>query len=218
MASQDISGAGLRILRLLVGRRPRTVAELMAEAGVTRTAVTEQLSELMAAGLVERTTQRLSRRGRPCHLYRATPRAIDLLSKSNLRRVLPALLSVLQEQLGPEETLELLDQVSQRVAQQYRASIDADCLEERLRQLARLLEEEGILVEVTKRDGRLVLRQRTCPYVEMVDERRIACRMERQILTHAIGQPLELCDCRLDGSCGCEFVVVEPSQSQSVGA
>jgi len=213
MASQEISGAGLRILRLLVGRRPRTVAELMAEAGVTRTAVTEQLSELMAAGLVERTTQRVSRRGRPCHLYRATPRAIDLLSKSNLRRVLPALLSVMQERLGDEETLALLDQVSRRVAQQYQARIDAPSLEDRVRQLAQLLEDEGILVEVQRRDGRLVLRQRTCPYVEMVDERRIACRMEQQILSHAIGQPLELCDCRLDGSCGCEFVVAAPANA-----
>ncbi len=214
MDSDQISSAGLRILRLLVGREPRTVAQLMAEAGVTRTAVTEQLSELMAAGLVERTTQRTARRGRPCHLYRATAKAIDLLSKSNLRHVLPELFSVLQQRLGREETQRLLECVSRQVAKQYRSRLQSQHLPEKVHELAQLLQEQGILVEVCTRDGGLVLRQRTCPYAEMVEDRRLACQMEQQILAHALGEPVQLAECRLDGACGCEFLVpISTSQS-----
>ena len=207
MELDQVSSAGLRILRLLVGREPQTVAQLMSEAGVTRTAITEQLSELMAAGLVERTTQRAARRGRPCHLYRATQRAIDLLSKSNLRRVLPELFAAMQQRLGREETLRLLEAVSRQVAKQYRTRLRARGLKERVQELAHVLEQDGILVEVLPRDGAVALRQRTCPYAEMVEDRRWACQMERQILAHALGRRVELAQCRLDGACGCEFLV-----------
>ena len=53
-----VSAAGMRIIRLLVGCPPKSIAELIDATEVTRTAVTEQLSELVAAGFVERTIQR----------------------------------------------------------------------------------------------------------------------------------------------------------------
>ena len=58
-----VSQAGMRIVRLLVGRPPQSVTDLIEAAGVTRTAVTEQLNELLAAGFVERTTERPMGRG-----------------------------------------------------------------------------------------------------------------------------------------------------------
>ena len=45
MADATISAAGLRIAKLLVGHPPQTVSDLLDAAGVTRTAVTEQLNE-----------------------------------------------------------------------------------------------------------------------------------------------------------------------------
>lgn len=52
-------------MKLLVGNPPQTITDLIRAAGVTRTAVTEQLNELVAAGFVERSMERLSGRGRP---------------------------------------------------------------------------------------------------------------------------------------------------------
>ena len=79
MPNATVTAAGMRLMKLLVGQPPQAVSELVRMAGVTRTAVAEQLDELVAAGLVERQTQRLSGRGRPRHLYRATNTAISLL-------------------------------------------------------------------------------------------------------------------------------------------
>jgi predicted transcriptional regulator len=83
MPDATISAAGLRVVRLLVGNPPQTVSSLIRATGVTRTAVTEQLNELIAAGFVERDTERLSGRGRPRHLYRTTQAALVLLFASN---------------------------------------------------------------------------------------------------------------------------------------
>ena len=54
MPDAIISAAGLRIVKLLVGNPPQTVSDLIGATRVTRTAVTEQLNELVAAGYVER--------------------------------------------------------------------------------------------------------------------------------------------------------------------
>ena len=105
-ADATISPAGLRIMKLLVGNPPQTVAELIRAAGVTRTAVTEQLNELVAAGFVERDTQRLPGRGRPRHLYRATDAALVLLFASNQRLVVPAIWRAILDVGGEELTQE----------------------------------------------------------------------------------------------------------------
>src|SRR3972149_778842 len=91
MADAIVSAAGMRVIRLLVGAAPPTVFDLMDATGVTRTAITEQLNELVAGGFVERTVERLPGRGRPRHLYRATSAALLLLFASNQRLVVPAI-------------------------------------------------------------------------------------------------------------------------------
>ena len=86
-----VSAAGMRIVRLLVGTPPQTVADLIKATGVTRTAVTEQLNELVSAGYLARSTERLSGRGRPRHLYSVTDAALMLLFASNQRLLVPAI-------------------------------------------------------------------------------------------------------------------------------
>ena len=81
MGYPNITPAAMRIVKSLVGTPPQTVVELMEATGVTRTAVTEQLNELEAAGLVERTVEKLSGRGRPRHRYATTNAAMVLLFK-----------------------------------------------------------------------------------------------------------------------------------------
>jgi predicted transcriptional regulator len=79
MSDAIITAAGLRIVKLLVGRPPQSITGLLTDVGVTRTAITEQLNDLAAAGFVERQAQRLPGRGRPRFLYRATDAALVLL-------------------------------------------------------------------------------------------------------------------------------------------
>ena len=56
--NEPMSGATLtrrwnRVMKLLIGTPPQTISDLICAMGVTRTAVAEQLNELLAAGLVE---------------------------------------------------------------------------------------------------------------------------------------------------------------------
>ena len=59
----------MRVLRRLAGNPPQTIAELTADLGVTRTAVSDKLNELMAVGLVRWEAEKVTGRGRPRHRY-----------------------------------------------------------------------------------------------------------------------------------------------------
>lgn len=83
-------------MRLLAGSPPQTMVKLIAAAGVTRTAVTEQFNELLAAGYVERSLQKRSW-GRPQHLYRATEYSLRTLFPNNQRLLAPLLLEAFHE-------------------------------------------------------------------------------------------------------------------------
>ena len=126
MADTTVTAAGMRIIRLLVGKPAQTVAELIRATGVTRTAVAEQLNELVAAGLVERTTQRLSGRGRPRHRYTSTQSAMLLLFATHERRLGPVIWRAIKTVCGDESAQKVLDELSVLLAGQYRDRIKAD--------------------------------------------------------------------------------------------
>lgn len=208
MTDLTISAAGLRVIKLLVGNPPQTVSELIEATGVTRTAVTEQLSELVAAGFVARETQRLSGRGRPRHLYRATDAALALLFVGNQRLVVPAIWQAIAELGGHGMVKDVLKRVSHALASFYRAKITAQEPRDRLRQLIEILEAEGGLVEAVQTErGELVLRKRSCAFFSMFEEGRSVCQIDQDMLSEVVGRPVRQIACRHDGDPCCEFAV-----------
>lgn len=211
-SSVNISPASMRVIKLLVGNSPKSVADLIREMNVTRTAVTEQLNELVAAGLVERQMQRLPGRGRPRHVYSATPAALALLFARNQELVLPAIWRAIREVGGPDLVKQVVDRVSQQLAAHYTRLVSASTPQERCRQLVNILHEEGVLIEVEESDGKIYLRQRSCPYIIMFEENRTACLLDMEILSEIIGVPVRQTACRHDGDPCCVFEISNHSQ------
>lgn len=200
MADTTVTPAAMRILRALVGRPPQSMAALIEATGVTRTAVTEQLQDLMAAGFVHRTSQRLGR-GRPRYLYTASRRALRELFSTQQRLLAPALLQAVLEVTGPETTQRVLEQVVRVLADHYREKIDAAEPAQRLQQLAGLLDGEGVVVDFVEDESGPVLHERTCPYLDLIDEQRTICGLEVRMFSQVVDSPIELAACRLDESC-----------------
>jgi predicted ArsR family transcriptional regulator len=200
-----VSAAGMRVIKLLVGNPAETVADLIKATGVTRTAITEQLNELVAAGFVERSTERLTGRGRPRHLYAATNSALLLLFASNQQLVVPAMWRAIQDVGGTKLTEQVLNHVSRSLAEHYRRRITAKDPERRLKQMTELLREEGVLVELEEENGQVLLRKRSCPFFSMLDEARHVCCVDLAMLTAVVGRPVHRTACRHDGAPCCEF-------------
>jgi predicted ArsR family transcriptional regulator len=210
MPNALITPAGLRIIRQLAGRPPQTIAELAAAAGVTRTAVAEQLDELQTAGLVERTTDLRGRRGRPRHLYRAADAAMTLVFPGNPRLVVSALWRVISDVGGEKLTQKIAKRLSRAMADYYNSKITAKTPRDRLRQLIALLTAEGGLADVVEeKDDRWTLYRRSCPFLQMADKRLNVCRVDIDFLSAVVGCPVRRTASRIAGAPCCTFEIVD---------
>lgn len=210
MPEATISPASLRIIKLLVGRPPQTIANLIRMTGVTRTAVAEQLNELAAAGMVAWETQRLPGRGRPRRLYKVTDAALVGLFPGNQRLVVPAILRAIMEIGGDEMFDNVISRVGRIIGEHYAAQITARKPQERLRQLVALLAAEGEIIEAAEESPQhVVIKRRSCPFISMVDERRGVCHIDQEMLGAVAGCPIRRTACRREGDDCCCFEIAE---------
>ena len=176
MAGATITASGMRVVKLLVGHPPRTIGELIEETGVTRTAITEQLNEVVAAGFVDRTLERLAGRGRPRHRYSATPAALVLLFANNQQLVVPAIWKAIERIGGADLTKKVLRMVTRSLAEHYRTRITATSPRGRIEQFVAILEQEGGLFNLVAKNGHLTVTKRNCAFISMLDEERNVLR------------------------------------------
>jgi predicted ArsR family transcriptional regulator len=204
----DVSVAGLRILRLLIGNPPQTMTQLIRGMGVTRTAVTEQLNELMASRFVERSTEHLSGRGRPRHLFKATEAALWLFYPNNPQLAVSSLWKAIEDVGGEELRHKILRKLGRILAEHYSRRITAKKPEERLRQFADLLSNEGSLIEAKGTNGQFVLHKRSCPFVCLTDDKHTICVVDQDMMSHIIGRPVRRTASRHDGAPCCTVEIV----------
>ena len=212
----SVSAAGMRIVRLLVGTPPQTVADLIKATGVTRTAVTEQLNELVGAGYLERRIERLSGRGRPRHLYSATDAALMLLFASNQRLLMPAIWRAVNTACDRKTIDRIIVEVSRSLAAHYRSQITAKRPEARLRQMMELLQDEGVLLQVSEDDeGGLVVHKRSCPFISMYEETGAVCCVDLQMMKEVVGANVVQTACRHKGAPCCSFAIASTNGRSS---
>jgi predicted ArsR family transcriptional regulator len=197
------------MVKLLVGNPPQSISDLMEALAVTRTAVTEQLNELVRSGFVERQTEHTPGRGRPQFLYSATNAASLILYAQNQCMVVPSIWTALEDLGGDDLMRKVLKRVAKSLSEHYTAKITAKKPEERLRQMTKLLNAEGGLTEAVVTNGHLVLHKRSCPFLRMVDEKRSICCVDQEMMSNIVGKPVRRTSCRHDGAPGCTFEIID---------
>ncbi|MGD0516400.1 MAG: helix-turn-helix domain-containing protein [Thermoguttaceae bacterium] len=207
MVEATVSAAGLKIVKLLVGNPPHSVTDLIQATGVTRTAVTEQLHELVTTGFVEQSAERLPGRGRPRYLYKATNDALVLLFSSNQRLVVPAIWKAIDEIGGGELRSKVLKKVSRTLAEHYNKKITAKKPEDRLHQLMAIFIEEGGILEALEEDGKLVVYKRSCPFISMIDDNLTICTVDLDMMSQVVGRPVLRTACRHEGDPCCKIEI-----------
>jgi len=207
MRNRTVSEAGMRVLEQLVGTPPRSVEDLIEAVGVSRTAVTEQLTELVAAGFVDRTIERLPGRGRPRRLYAATGVALSELFPGNQSLVVPAIWQAIEDIGAAKLKKQVIRRVGRSLANYYKSRVKGKTPQKRLREFIRLLrEQEGSLIEVESgAKGRLVIRRRSCSFFSMFEESGAVCQLDEIVFSHVVGVPVRRTACRHDGEPCCVF-------------
>jgi predicted ArsR family transcriptional regulator len=180
-----------------------TISALVAEMGVTATAVRQRLQRLMSDGLIERHAERKGR-GRPNHRYSLTEKG-ERSAGTNFADMSIVLWEEIKSVEDPAVRRGLLKRIADRFVAKYRADVSGASLEERMTSLATLMDEREIPFVIDTTGAQPVLSALACPYPELAQRDRGVCTMEKLMISEILGENVRLSECRLDGASCCTF-------------
>lgn len=182
------------------------IGELTDQLKVTATAVRQRIERLLDRGMIER-EKVVAGRGRPTYRYRITEvgRRVNAADSTELAEAMWREMLSIED---PELRQRMLSSVATRLGREYASQLDETApLEERMRVLSRLLSTRRVSSDVISAGALPVLDINACPYPTLADdsEDHSMCHLEEQVLSEALGKPVHLSQCRLDGDAYCQF-------------
>jgi len=210
-ATRDLFTPGLgetqrHILLALKERGPATVTDLAAELGLAATTLRGHLQSLVSEGLVARQGSKRGKRGRPDVVFALGPEGQRLFPRQE-GEVLRELIQHLDAG-GRQEVLE--EFFAARVAarrERLLPRVAGLAGVARLREVARILSEEGFMARVALGpDGAATLQLCHCPISGVIAETRVPCRYEEALLAELLGSPLTRTAYMPTGGTTCSYV------------
>ena len=193
------------VLDLLRREEGLSVTDLMERLEVTATAIRQRLDRLEESELIERRKQGVGR-GRPLFNYFLTGKGARQagVTYSDLAIALWNEINSIESQ---EVKATLIGRVSDRMGRTFRELLPEGPLEDRMQTMAGLLSNRRIPTCMTQGYGLPVLEVQACPYPDLVgpEHDRSVCNLETKAMSTALGQEMELSQCRLDGHSCCQF-------------
>ncbi len=217
VAPLQIQSTRQQILEYLQRHGRATVKELGKLLGLTSTGIRQHLTVLERDGLVDAREER-GRVGRPTLVYSLTEKADALFPKTY-----DALASLLLEEVrsseGNERLHELLRKVAERMAAPYLDRVEGKPLAERAKETARILEDQGCLVDVRQTsDGEYLIDEFTCPFPKVAEQDRAICALHVDFVRLLSGGEAKLTQSLLRGECACTYRIRPSPASRPAGA
>lgn len=192
-----------QILEYLQRHGRATVKEFGALLGLTSTGIRQHLTVLERDALVEAREER-GRVGRPTLVYSLTEKADSLFPKSY-----DVLASVLLEEIrateGNEKLHQMLHNVAQRLADPFSDRVKGKPLPDRVRETARIMEEQGCLVDCLEADGDYYIDEYTCPFPKVAERDRAICALHVEFVSLLSGGDTRLTRSLLRGEQACTY-------------
>lgn len=203
------------VLLLLKRLGPATQAEVGRHLPYAPATLREHLRTLTTHGLVQRQGNRRGKRGRPEVVYGLTRRG-DALFPHGEAAVLRDLVTDLADH-GNNQLLERF--FAERVAARRPAAlarVHGLSGAARFAEVARILAEEGFMVQVDGIPAEPTLRICHCPIRDLVAVTRTPCRYEHALIAELLGRPLERVEYLPEGRASCLYrEAVAVSQPQT---
>lgn len=171
-----------REVLLLLKKRGGLTAEQAGEAlSITAVGARAHLAALEREGVVQCLRQR-QRVGRPVHVYRLTERAQEFFPHS-YRELATDILEALESQFGEDAVVQLFQRRTEREEAVYRERLEGKGFEERVRELAAVLDEHGYLTELQQEeDGSYLIVEQNCAIEGVARRFGHACLSELDLL------------------------------------
>jgi DeoR family transcriptional regulator, suf operon transcriptional repressor len=205
-----------RAILLAIKKGGEVRADDLAEAlAITASAVRQHLGALVAEGLVAVREQRGGGAGRPKYFYATTAAAESLFPKT-YGELTNELLDTLDAE-EPEMVGRLFDRRRQRRVDDARARLEGKTFAARVRELARILDEDGYLATVEEGEGgtwRIV--EHNCAILEVALRYGQACSSEIGFLREVMPDAdIERLSHMVAGDFHCGYAVTPKAASES---
>lgn len=218
-ATQEIRSVDRELLVVMRTGDAFGVEGLTQALGVTATAIRQRIERLLGDGMIER-EKVVGGRGRPTFQYRITSCGHQAAG-ANPSGLTNAMWRSILEIDDPELRSAMLGAVASKLGQHYADSLSAmadcddDSLQDRLQRLSSLMSSQQIASSVSCCNDLPVLDITACPYPSLTAEAndRAMCKLEEQMLSEALGSPVHLSSCRLDGDACCQFSAAESTET-----
>jgi len=183
----DLSDTKHRIVERLKRVESATATDLASEFGLTDTALRQHLDALEAAGMVSRSMEEPTGRGRPPVHWQLAPAAAAAFPDRHGELSVDLIGSV-RSALGDEALDRVIAARCDRQAASYAAALDGTTsVAERVRRLADIRSDEGYLAEVADDGDAFILIEHHCPIRDAAIACGALCQAELEVFQRSLG-------------------------------
>lgn len=202
-----------QILRHIRGHREVSVAQLTELLALSPQAVRRHLDGLRADDLIDVRQERHGV-GRPALLFFATERGEELGGRAYLQllsRMFRHLEQLDAGQVSGATGQQVVDQVfsgiAEEVAADHKAEVRGVTLDQRVEEVSRALQREGIVDGWSKDGDAFHLVNGECPYLRLAEMSEAACNADRHSIELLVGADVEQTKRIVEGALICEYIV-----------
>jgi predicted ArsR family transcriptional regulator len=184
--------------------------ELANVMKISRMAVHKHLAALQKRGLVEGVEIR-GHVGRPRMVYQLTTRSKTVFPRS-YSAIASYALDFIERNMGKEAVQKVLHERQNELFDQYYKRLKDLDFDERVRQLAKIRDEEGYMAESKKESksgGKYVLFEYNCPIIQIAEKHWEACLAETELFEKLLDADIDTTHRAAKGDLICRFAIKE---------
>lgn len=189
--------------RLLSAPEGATVEQLCEAGGVTHNAIRQHLTQLIAAGNVERGNA-LATGGRPQSRYLLTPAGRELFPR-NYGLIATSLIERLYAATGKAGVQALLADMGRALGAGAAERVGTASTDEIAEALADQLDALGYEAKAVRRDGETQIEAYNCVFHALAKAHPDVCRFDLAFMESATGRPVQHLECLVRGGSACRF-------------
>ena len=184
--------------------------ELANVMKISRMAVHKHLAALQKRGLVEGVETR-GHVGRPRMVYQLTTRSKTVFPRS-YSAIASYALDFIERNMGKEAVQKVLHERQNELFDQYYKRLKDLDFDDRVRQLAKIRDEEGYMAESKKESksgGKYVLFEYNCPIIHIAEKHWEACLAETELFEKLLDADIDTTHRAAKGDLVCRFAIKE---------
>ncbi|TLZ77299.1 MAG: transcriptional regulator [Methanobacteriota archaeon] len=200
------SSAKKQILLTLKRQGSVSLGDLATGLAISKMATLKHLSALEGKGLVERSS-RAGGRGRPRAFFALTRNASTLFPEAYTHMTLSAL-RFIEEKLGRDAVVRLLEQRAQEVLDANRGRMPDGGLKEKVGELVKIRDEGGYMAELGHSGKNVIeMMEHNCPIMAVAETYPEACGVERELFQKLLRADVETSHRVVAGDPVCRFLI-----------